>query len=105
MNKEDILNLSKQENKRFDERQKEGIVDSCNKAYRIGRLLCAIILSLEAFVLNKINYGMFTIFMIMTGTYLFYEYKYTQRKYRMILSVIYLLAGIVFFIIFIVKLF
>lgn len=98
MNKEEILNLNKQDNKGFDEKEKGDIVYACNKAYRIGRFLCALIVSLDGFVAKRINYSVLGLFMIMTGTYLIYMYKQFKKKLELVFGILYLIVGLLLFI-------
>ena len=98
MKKEEILDLNKQDNQRFDEREQENIIVACNKAYRIGRFLCALIISFDAIIAKRISFATWSVFLIMTATYLFYKYKCSKKKYEIVLSVIYATLGILFFI-------
>ena len=105
MKKEDILSLNKQDNKNFDEKEKSDIVYACNKAYRIGRLLCAITIAFDGFVAKKFNYSVFSIFLLMTGVYILYMYKQFKKNRELIFGILYCLIGILLFIIYLINLF
>jgi len=103
MNKEEILKLNKQENKRFDEMEKGAIIDACNKAYRIGRFLCALVLIVDIIFTQNVNYSIWFIFVSMTSIYLLYKYKFSRKRRDIILGIIYALLGIIFFVMHIIS--
>lgn len=105
MEKEQILKLNKQDNNKFDEKQRNDIVDACNKAYRYGRLLCSIVIALDWIVGNTINVSVLSIFMFMTSIYLIYMYKEFNKKYELVLGVIYGICAILLFIKYIINIF
>lgn len=105
MNREEILNLNKQDNQRFDERQKGGIVDACNKAYRVSRFLCALIIALDYVLMRQVNVAVLSILMVMNGVYLYYMYKTSSKKIDIVLGITYSVIGVLLFVKYIIEIF
>ena len=70
MNREEILERSRQENKNRDEMEKDAMARAGQKACAVGGMMCAVIILLEAFFARQVNMSTWAVYLSMTGTML-----------------------------------
>ena len=104
MNKEAILEMSKQENKGQDLANLEISKSGMQIGWVLAICLLAVISVTEAIIYSRVNNGVF--FSVMAGCASVFMYKYIKlhKKHELIISVIYGIASICFLVAWIISL-
>ena len=96
MNREEILEISRKENKNRDEMEQRAFETADQKACAVGGIVCAVIALVEGFFGDGFNAGLFAIYLSITGTMLVGKYRTLGKKHELISGVIQLLLAAAF---------
>ncbi|MBP5618233.1 MAG: hypothetical protein J6X61_03685 [Clostridia bacterium] len=104
MNKDEILERSRRENKNMDERERDALARAGRVASGVGGLVCGVILILEAIFAGQISYAIWAVYLSITGTTLLYKFLRLRRKHELIFGLIELALAAVFLVFYILQL-
>lgn len=104
MNREEILERSRQENKNRDEMERDAMARAGQKACAVGGMLCAVIIILEAFFAKQVNMSTWAVYLSMTGTMLMVKYMHLKKKHELAFGLMQLALAAVFFIMYVIRL-
>jgi len=104
MNREEILERSRKENKNQDEMEKDALAKAGQRACAIGGLVCMVIILLETIFAESVNVSTWAVYLSMTGTMLLVKYLRLKRKHELIFAVIQLILAAVFFVMYVIRL-
>jgi len=104
MNKEDILEKSRKENKNKDMAELEVIYQASNIAGRVGMLVCCIIAILEVIFIGRPNFSTWAIYFSILATLMLVKYIKLRRRHELWITVLYSACFVAFFIAYILKL-
>ena len=104
MDKEEILEKSRSENKDRDEMEHDVFAKAGQKACAVGGMLCAVIIILEAVFSDTVNVSTWAVYLSMSGTMLMYKYIRLRKKHELIFGGIQLALAAVFFCVYAVNL-
>ena len=88
MDKKEILEKSRKENKRMDEMELSALYRSGYVASIVGGLLCICLPLLESALMHKINNGTWIVFLAMDAAAMFTKYFYSRKKKDLIIGLI-----------------
>ena len=88
MNKNEILEKSRQENKGTDLFEREAMNSASQKAIAVGGLLCMILSFGDVFLGRTFNYALWGIYLSMTGTTLLVKYFHLRKIHELIFGII-----------------
>ncbi len=104
MDKNEILEKSREENKNQDEREKFAIAKASQKAtYVVGALVCCFFIILDIFIGNGIFYPVYSIYLAITGSTLLFKFYYLKELHELIFGVIEILIAIAFIVLYILR--
>jgi len=101
MNKEEILEKSRTENKNMDEYEKSVLSSAGKLAAQIGMLMCCVIAVLEVIFLDHISYASWMIYFSILSTIFIYKYLKIKDKHELLLAALYGAIFIMFTVLFI----
>ena len=104
MNREEILEKSRQDNIRKDEMESYAIAKAGQMAFSIGGIVCMVVLLVENFISGHVNMSLWTVYLSMRGTSDLVEYQYLKDKKTLRFAVINYVLAIVFFVLGILQL-
>ena len=104
MNREEILEKSRQENKNRDEMEKDALAKAGQKACAVGGLVCAAIIILEAIFAEQVNMSTWAVYLSMTGTMLLVKYLRLKKKHELVFGLIQLVLAAIFLVMYVVRL-
>jgi hypothetical protein len=104
MNKEDILNRSRKENKNKDIAELEVIYQASNIAGRVGMLVCCIIAILEVIFTEGANLSTWAIYFSILATLMLVKYLKLRRRHELWITILYIACFVFFFAAYILKL-
>jgi len=104
VNKEDILEKSRKENKNKDIAELEVIEQASNIAGRVGMLFCCVIAVLEVIFTGKPNLSTWAIYFSILATLMLVKYIKLHRKHELWITVLYIACFVGFFAAYILKL-
>ncbi|WP_343208303.1 DUF6442 family protein [Anaerolentibacter hominis] len=104
MNKEEILEKSRQENKNQDIFEKDAIIRAGGVATKAGLLLCCLIAVLEVCLTGSVSFGTWTIYFGILCTTFFTKYHILHRRHELMVAVLYLMFGLCFLSLYIIRL-
>lgn len=104
MNREEILERSRKENKNQDEMEKDALAKAGQRACAIGGLVCMVIILLETIFAESVNVSTWAVYLSMTGTMLLVKYLRLKKKHELIFAVIQLILAAVFFVMYVIRL-
>ena len=105
MNKEDILEKSRKENKgKHDERELAALARAGQIAAAVGGMLCAIIILLESIFSDSVSTAPWAIYLGMTGTTLLVKYVKLRKPHELLFALLELALAIIFIVMFIIQL-
>ena len=103
MTKEEILAISREENKNKDERERATFTKAGQKACATGGMVCMFILIIEAIFNGEFNLAVSAVYLSMTGTMLLVKYLELKKKHELVFAVIQLILAAVFFVMYVLK--
>ncbi|MBO6166109.1 MAG: hypothetical protein J6O17_07070 [Eubacterium sp.] len=104
MTKEEILEKSREDNKKRDEMESAVFFKSGQTAGAVGGLFAALILIIESAITGKENLGVFSILLSMTGTMLLTKYTKLKKKFYLVCALFQLVLAVLFFVLYIMQL-
>lgn len=104
MNREEILEKSRRENRGMDERERDAFVWAGQKATAVGGLLCAVIIVLEAIFSDHVSFSTWAVYLSMTGTTLLGKYIRLREKHELVFGFLQISLAAIFFIMYVVRL-
>ena len=103
MNKEEILERSRKENKNLDEMEKNALAKGGQRAYAVGGLVCAAIILLEAIFAKQVSLIPWAVYLSMTGTALLVKYFQLRKKHELVFGLVQLAMAAVFFVMYVIQ--
>ncbi len=104
MTKDEILELSREENRNKDEMEKAVFVKAGQRACAAGGIVCAAIIVLEAIFAKEVSYSTWAVYLSMTGTMLLVKYFGLHKKHELVFGALQLILAAMFFIMYAVRL-
>ena len=104
MNREEILERSRNENSNMDERERDALARAGQKATAVGGLVCALIIILEAIFSNRFSLSAWAVYLSMTGTILLVKYLHLKKKHELVFGVLQLALAAVCLVMYIIRL-
>ena len=104
MNREEILQKARQENKNQDVFEQEAVIRAGSIATKVGLLLCCGIAALEVILTNSISFSSWTIYFGILSTTFFVKYRILHRRHECMVAIIYLVFAIAFLTLYILPL-
>lgn len=95
MDKNEILEKSREENKNMDELEKNALLKAGKCAVAAGGILCAVIFAVEAFVFNSFSYDLWAVFLTLCGVNLTVKFFYRRKVHELIFGITELLLAVV----------
>lgn len=96
MNKNEILEKSRQENKGSDLVEKEALYEASQKAVAAGGILCMFISLIDIFLGGSFNYTLWGVYLSMTGTILLVKYYHLRKTHELICGIMEIAAAVGF---------
>ena len=104
MDRDEILERSRKENKNHDEMERDALAKAGQKACAVGGLVCAAIIILEAFFTHQVNMNTWAVYLSMTGTMLLVKYLHLKKRHELIFGVLQLVLAAVFLVMYVIQL-
>lgn len=107
MNKDEILERSRKENKNQDEMERDAFAKAGLRACGVGGLVCAFIILLEAIfdkLGNQVTAATWAVYLSMTGTMLLMKYVRLKKKHELIFGVLQIALAIIFLVVYVIRL-
>ena len=104
MNKDEILEKSRQENKHKDEMEKEVFLKAGQRSCAVGSIICALIIVLETFFADHVNLSILALYFAMTGTILLSKYSKLKKIHELIFGSIQLVLSAICMVLYIMRL-
>ena len=104
MNRDEILEKSRKENKNRDYAELEVAYQAGNMAWRVGATVCCIISVISHWLINIMLYSPWIIYFSMLGTNYLVQYQKVKRKTDLFLVVVHYTMGSLAFVFFIIRL-
>lgn len=96
MNKKEILEKSRQENKGTDLFERDAMNAASHKAIAVGGLVCMFLSFMDIFLSGSFNYTLWGVYLSMTGTTLLVKYLHLKKIHELIFGIIELGLAIAF---------
>ena len=103
MNKEEILERSRKENKNLDEMEKNALARGGQRACAVGGLVCMAIILLETIFAKQVSLIPWAVYLSMTGTALLVKYSQLRKKHELIFGLLQLAMAAVFFVMYVIR--
>ena len=104
MNREEILERSRSENKNHDEMELAALAKAGQRACAVGGLVCAAFIIIEAFLAKKVSCSIWAVYLSMTGTMLLTKYFKLGKKHELVFGLMQLVLAAVFFVMYVIEL-
>ncbi len=104
MNKEEILERSRKENKNKDIVEQEATLKACRVAYIVGPIVCVVLCFIQLAFIRTINWGCWVVNFSILGTVFLVKYIKLRKNHELIITIFYFTICIFFFIGFIMAL-
>ncbi|MGN0802453.1 MAG: DUF6442 family protein [Candidatus Faecivicinus sp.] len=104
MNKDDILEKSRRENKGTDEMEQYVMAAAGKIAAKVGMLVCCIVAILQVIFANAINFESWMIYFSILATTFLVKYIKLHSKHELWIAVLYTVLFIMFAVLFILRL-
>lgn len=96
MDKNEILEKSRQENKGTDLFERDAMNSASQKAVAVGGLLCMFLSFADILLGGSFNYTLWGVYLSMTGTTLLVKYFHLRKPHELIFGIIELVLAIAF---------
>ena len=103
MNREEILEKSRKENKNQDEMERDALAKAGQRACAVGGLVCMVIILFEAMFTSQVNFSTWAVYLSMTGTMLMVKYLRLKKKHELIFGMLQLALAAAFLIMYVVR--
>ena len=104
MNKDEILERSRRENRGMDERERDALVRAGRAAGGVGGAVCSVVLILEAIFAERISFAVCAVYLSITGTSLLVKFLRLRRVHELIFGLLELALAATFLVIYILQL-
>ena len=104
MNREEILEKSRQENKGRDEMERDVFARAGQTACAVGGIVCALVIILEALFARQVNFSTWAVYLSMTGTMLLMKYRSLKKTHELIFGVCQLVMALMFLVMYVIRL-
>ena len=104
MNKEDILAISRRENRNRDLAEMETAAQAGNIASRVGAGVCCLVSVIFVWATNTLLYSPWIIYFSILGTHYLVKFRRVKRKTDLALTVLYFAMCLLFFVLFLLRL-
>lgn len=104
MTKEEILEMSRAENKNQDERERDALAKAGRRASAVGGIVCAVIIILELIFTQQCSVGIWAVYLSITGTTLLVKYLHLKKKHELIFGIVQLVLAAAFLTLHIIRL-
>ena len=104
MEKEEILAISRQENKNRDLAEMETARQAGNIAGRVGAGVCCLVSVIFVWVTETMLYSPWIIYFSILGTHSLLNYRKQKRKTELTLTILYFAMFLLFLVLFVVRL-
>jgi hypothetical protein len=84
MDRNDILEKSRKENRNMDEREKDALAKAGQRATAVGGIVCAFIIIFEVIVSGFTSFSTWAVYLSMTGTTLLVKYSILRKKHELL---------------------
>ena len=96
MDKNEILEKSRQENKGTDLFERDAMNQASQKAVAVGGLVCMFLTFADLFLGGSFNYTLWGIYLSMTGTTLLVKYFHLRKTHELIFGIAEIVLAIAF---------
>ena len=103
MNREEILQKSRQENKNRDEMEQFTFDKAGQRACAVGGFVCLAIILFETFFAEQVNVSTWAVFLSMCGTMLLSKYFRLKKKHELIFGLAELALAAVFLVMHVIR--
>ena len=104
MDREEILEKSRQENQRRDEMERDALAKAGQRACAVGGIVCAVVIVLEAIFADAFNMSVWAVYLSMTGTMLLMKYIRLRKRHELVFGAAQLVLAAVFLVMYIIRL-
>ncbi|MCR4949908.1 MAG: DUF6442 family protein [Solobacterium sp.] len=104
MNKEEILEMNRKENRNHDEMEQNTFAKAGLMASVAGGLVCMVIILLEAIFGKGVSFSTWAVYLTMSGTILLMKYRGLGKKHELFFAIAQLALAALFLILFIIGL-
>ena len=104
MDKNEILQKSREENASMDEWEKSVYATAHKWSVWCGGLLCMLIVLLESFFTDDVNTGLWAVYTTMTGISYLYVYAKLKKRKDIVYGVLYAVLAVAFLVLHILDL-
>lgn len=103
MNRDEILEKSRKENKNQDEMERDALVKAGQRACAVGGLVCMVVILFEAIFADHVNFSTWAVYLSMTGTMLMVKYLRLKKKHELIFGLLQLALAAAFLVMYILR--
>jgi len=103
MNREEILEKSRQENKNQDEMERDALAKAGQRACAVGGIVCALIIIFEALFVGQVNMSTWAVYLSMTGTMLLVKYTKLKKKHELVFGLMQLALALAFLVMYVIQ--
>lgn len=103
MNKNEILEKSRQENQGTDLVEKEAMNSASQKAVAFGGILCMLLSFSNVLLGGTFNYALWGVYLTMTGTTLLVKYYHLRKTHELIFGILEIALAVAFVVIHFVR--
>ena len=103
MNRDEILEKSRKENKNQDEMERDALAKAGQRACTVGGIVCMVVILVEAIFTGSVNFSTWAVYLSMTGTMLMVKYLRLKKKHELIFGLLQLALAAAFLIMYIVR--
>lgn len=104
MNKEDILEKSRKENKGNDEMERFVLSEAGKLASRVGMLVCCLVSLLQVVFTGRVSYESWMIYFSILGTLFVVKYLKLRQKHELWIAILYCSLFVMFTFLFVLRL-
>ena len=104
MNREEILQRSRNENSNMDEWEQRIVTRAGFWATFVGGLMCSLVIILNIFLGDGVSFSTWAVYLSLTGTMLLVKYPALKKKHELVFGVLKLALAAVFMVMYIVRL-
>ena len=104
MNKDDILAMSRAENRGTDEYETQVLEKAGKFSAQVGLLVCCIIAAAGVAVTGRVNSACWVIYFSIHATLFWTKWRYLKKRHELMLSVVSTMPGLLFTVLYILEL-
>lgn len=103
MNKEEILQKSRIENKNMDEREAYVLAAAGKLASQIGMLVCCVVAVTQVAITGTISFESWMIYFSILGTLFTVKYVKLRQKHELWIAILYIALFVLFTVLFVIR--